>query len=205
MPSLPLEPTTFFAAAFIVVGLANGIMRAVAAGNHVKKSVETLKRVQAEGKHSEEMMQELKKTALAEMKRQNEIAYRHPAVMILSAVQSLILLGFIGFFFHEWMWYVARDVMETDVGRLWYNAQLGVLAFTGGFVLFRLVASLSSLNTTTVGPAASPEGNWLHVVADRRSAWHKLQNILLFLCFATVFSSLGYAVMRILIASSSTS
>jgi hypothetical protein len=204
MPSFPFDPIAFFAAAFIVVGLANGIMRAVAAGNHVKKSVETLKRVQAEGKHSEEMMQELKKTALAEMKRQNEIAYRHPAVMILSAVQSLLLLGFIGFFFHEWMWYVARDVMETDIGRLWYNAQLGFLVFTGGFVLFRLVASLSSLNTTTVGPT-SPEGNWLHVVADRRSAWNKLQNVLLFLCFATAFSSIGYAVVRILIASSSTS
>jgi hypothetical protein len=204
MPSFPFDPIAFFAAAFIVVGLANGIMRAVAAGNHVKKSVETLKRVQAEGKHSEEMMQELKKTALEEMRRQNEIAYRHPAVMILSAVQSLIVLGFIGFFFHEWMWAVARDVMETDVGRLWYNAQMGVLAFTGGFVVFRLVASLSSLNTTTVGPT-SPEGNWLHVVADRRSAWNKLQNVLLFLCFATALSSIGYAVVRIIIASSSTS
>lgn len=204
MPTFPFDPIAFFAAAFIVVGLANGVMRAVAAGNHVKKSIETLKRMQAEGKHSDETMQELKKTALAEMKRQDSIAYRHPAVMVLSAAQSLLLLGFIGFFFHEWMWYVARDVMETDIGRLWYNAQLGFLVFTGGFVVFRLVASLSSLNTTTIGPTA-PEGNWLHVVADRRSAWTKLQNILLFLCFATAFSSIGYAVVRILIASSSTS
>ncbi|MCR4256794.1 MAG: hypothetical protein NUW08_03760, partial [Candidatus Uhrbacteria bacterium] len=216
MPTFPFDPIAFFAAVFIVIGLANGIVRAWAAGNQGKKAIEALKRAHADGtggrtkEEGERIMQELKTAMKAERARQKSIAERHPLVLLLSGIQTLLVLGFLGFFFHEWMWYVARDLMETDVGRLWYSAQLGFLAFTGGFVLFRLVASLSSLNTTTVGPTSPGVGArhavpLLHVVADRRSAWHKLQKILLFLCFATVFSSIGFAVSRIVITSPFTS
>ncbi|KAA0205714.1 hypothetical protein EDM68_04890 [Candidatus Uhrbacteria bacterium] len=195
MPPFPFEPIAFFAAAFILVGLASGLVRAWAAGNHVKRAVETLKQAQARGAAPEQTMQELKKTAMDEMKRQDKVADKHPAVIVLTALQGLLGLGFLAFFFHEWMFFVALDLMATDLGRFWYNVQMGLLAFTGGYILFRLVASLSGLNTVTIGPE-SPEGNWLSVVADRRSAWAGLQRALLVLSFLTVFASVGSVAVR---------
>ncbi len=202
----------FFIAAFVLLGVTNGLLRAWVAAQYGKKAIEAFQRARANGaggssgEEADRIMAEMKMTMKSEVARQEKAAENHPGVKALSMLSTMLMIAFLAYFFNEWMNAVAKDLMETDLGRLWHSGVLGLLAFTGGFVLLRFVATISSLTTNTIGPHAAPEKeSWLAVVGDKRSAWAKLQTALLALCFLTVLGSAGAAATRIImLASSST-
>ncbi len=111
---------------------------------------------------------------------------------IFSRIGSLVILGFLAFFFATWMQTVARDWMVTTGGQLHKAAVYGFLAGSATVVILRGLAML-------LAPLTNPM--WIDVVADPQSKWANLEKRLLLLSFGVVFTSIVALIVRIMIIS----
>ena len=195
IPTQASEAFGLFIGFLIVMGIGRAVIHAYIQRGNVKQALQTIQSGRAtQNEARQEVM-----AKMAEVKKQTN---RHPLIVLLNAVQNLVLIGAVGYFFHVWMNTTAVDTLATSLGQLWYKAQLGYLAFTGGFVVLRAIAGLSHANTSTAGPVSvTPDKNWLTTIADPSSGWAKLEEFLVAMCFVTVFASAFAAVSRVIMNS----
>lgn len=194
IPTQATEAFGLLVGFLIVMGIGRAMVHAYIQRGNVKLALETIKRPTNQNEARQEVV-----AKMAEVKKQTN---RHPLIILLNTVQNIVLIGCVGYFFHIWMNTTAVDTLATNLGQLWYKAQLGYLAFTGGFVLLRAIAGLSHSNTSTAGPVSvTPDKNWLTTIADPNSNWAKLEEFLVAMCFVTVFCSAFAAVWRVVMNS----
>lgn len=204
MSDLDLRLVPFFAVAIFALAILNGVLRAFLTAKYIKTAAQAGKASYKNGGDTERIQESIKEAMMKEATRQREQAAKHPAIVALSAVQSLVFLGFLAYFFHLWMLATARDLLPTPIGQAWYRGVMGVFAITGGYAIFRTFAVIAHLNATTIGPDTT-EPSPLALAADPRSPWAKLQNTLIILSIITFFVSVSIAATRIILLSSTPS
>jgi hypothetical protein len=191
IPAGTTEAFTWLIGLVIVLSIGQMILRAYLLRSDLASALETLKQPQTAA--------EKRQAFSARMAQAKLEVSRHPAILLLNAIQNVALIGGLGYFFRLWMSVTAVDLLASELGQLWYRAQLGFLGVAGGFVALRAFAGMSYANTSMAGPASTtPEKNWLSLVADPSSPWAKLEHVLVALCFLTVFASCFAAAGRII-------
>ncbi|MCC6563724.1 hypothetical protein IT087_02425, partial [Candidatus Uhrbacteria bacterium] len=137
------------------------------------------KEAQAQGKTA----QEATEISLKAVQNLNKTRAKDPrfitAKHLISRIGNLFTLGFLAFFFNQWMTITARDWISTTGGMILQKAVFGLLIAPAVLVVFR------------------------GVVKDPGPNWATLEQRLLLISFFAVFFSCAGSVARILLTQSS--
>ncbi|MEI7512413.1 MAG: hypothetical protein WCK01_03065 [Candidatus Uhrbacteria bacterium] len=139
--------------------------------SYIRTAYLVSKQATEEGKTPEQITEELKNSLTAKASALENYLFNK----ILSRISPLFVLGFLAFFFYNWMHTVSSALPATFIVLVY-----GFLAGVGTMICLRSLAMIFAPITDPI---------WIDVVADPDSTWGTLEKRLLIGAFAIVFIS----------------